>query len=93
MPEVSTQSTQQLFTMYSTEWCGSCKRLKYYFDTLGLKAGKDYQEINIDENEEAAELVEKINDGYRSVPTLVFKDNTTLTEPTDLEVSSKLSKF
>jgi mycoredoxin len=82
-----------LFTLYTTDWCGDCFRLKHHLAKLGLKAGQHFQEINIDQNPEAANIVESINDGYRSVPTLVFKDNSSLTEPSLSELDQKLQKL
>ena len=46
--------------------------------------------IRIDQDMEAREHVLKINNGYASVPTLVFPDGTTLTEPSFGELRHKL---
>jgi mycoredoxin len=52
--------------MFTTTWCGDCYRAKRF-----LKANRvEFEEINIDEDAEAAELVMKNNDGKRRVPTL-----------------------
>lgn len=60
--------------------------------TLGvLKASKvDYQYINIHQDFHARERVREINHGYESVPTLVFPDGRTLTEPSTGELSKEL---
>ena len=56
-----------------------------------LKQSKvEYDYINIRQNREAAEQVRAINDGYESVPTLVFPDGSTLTEPSARELKAKL---
>jgi len=47
-----------------------------------LKGAKvSYEYINIHEDDEARQYVREVNDGYESVPTLLFPDGTTLTEP------------
>lgn len=52
-----------------------------------------YQYINIFDDEEARGRVMEINHGYQSVPTLVFPDGTTLTEPSAEELSDKLKSM
>lgn len=53
----------------------------------GLEPGRDFTEINIEEDPEAAAMVEKLNDGYRSVPTFLLPNGESFHEPTtsDLE--------
>lgn len=76
-------------TMYSTTWCGYCKRLKSQLD----EAGVAYAEVNIEENEGAVQLVEKANGGNRTVPTLVFSDGTAMTNPSVQAVIEKLAEI
>ncbi|MEJ2759672.1 MAG: glutaredoxin domain-containing protein [Anaerolineales bacterium] len=56
-------------------------------------AGAPFQYVNIHKSEEAMKIVAKINKGNLSVPTLVFPDKTTLTEPTRPALLAKLAKF
>ncbi|MGO1203754.1 glutaredoxin domain-containing protein, partial [Cellulosimicrobium funkei] len=56
--------------MYSTTWCGYCRRLKTQLDAEGI----GYTEVNIEETPGTAEFVESVNDGNRTVPTVVFPD-------------------
>ena len=72
--------------MYSTSWCGYCKRLKSQLTDLGVT----FEEINIEEVPGTAEIVEKVNAGNRTVPTLVFSDGTSLTNPSAMAVKEKL---
>jgi mycoredoxin len=74
------------FTMYSTEWCGYCKRLKSQLNEIGIT----FEEINIEEVPGTAEIVEKVNGGNRTVPTLVFSDGTAMTNPSAKQVQEKL---
>ncbi|NXY98009.1 mycoredoxin [Streptomyces sp. BR123] len=54
-------------TMYSTTWCGYCRRLKTQLDREGIA----YNEINIELDPESAAFVEKANGGNQTVPTVL----------------------
>jgi glutaredoxin len=54
----------------------------------GAKANYEY--INIHEDDEASQFVREVNGGYESVPTLLFPDGTTLTEPSAGALKAKL---
>ncbi|MEW1887214.1 MULTISPECIES: mycoredoxin [unclassified Streptomyces] len=54
-------------TMYSTTWCGYCRRLKGQMDREGIA----YTEINIEQDPESAAFVEKANGGNQTVPTVL----------------------
>ena len=73
-------------TMFSTSWCGYCRRLKLQLDAAGVV----YDEVNIERDPEAAEFVENVNAGNRTVPTVRFPDGSALTNPSMAEVSAKL---
>jgi mycoredoxin len=74
-------------TMYSTGWCGYCRRLKSQLDSAGI----GYVEINIEEVPGAAEFVEKVNGGNQTVPTILFPDGSAATNPSLAEVRARLS--
>jgi mycoredoxin len=76
-----------MVTMYTTSWCGYCRRLKSGLDREGIP----YTEIDIEVVESAADIVTAANGGNRTVPTLVFADGTALTNPSVDEVKSKLA--
>ena len=73
--------------MYSTQWCGYCKRLKKMMQDVGI----DFAEVDIERVPGTAELVEKVNNGNRTVPTLVFVDGTAMTNPSLAKVQEKLA--
>jgi mycoredoxin len=75
------------FTIYSTPWCGYCHRLKGQLD----RAGISYTAVDIEEQPDAAEIVERVNGGNRTVPTLVFGDGTAMTNPSLAQVKAKLA--
>jgi mycoredoxin len=75
--------------MYSTSWCGYCKRLKSQLAELGIS----FEEINIEEVAGTAEIVEKVNGGNQTVPTLVFSDGSVMTNPSAKQVQEKLTQI
>jgi mycoredoxin len=74
-------------TMYSTQWCGYCHRLKSQLDREGIA----YEVVDIERVPDAARIVEEVNRGNRTVPTLVYADGTAQTNPSVAEVKSKLA--
>ncbi len=75
------------FTLYSTPWCGYCHRLKGQLEREGIV----FSEVDIEQQPEAATVVEIANNGHQTVPTLVFPDGTALTNPSVAQVKAKLS--
>ena len=53
-------------TMYTTEWCGYCKRLKSAMKQHGIS----FDEIDIEEHDEFGPMIEELTGGFRTVPTL-----------------------
>lgn len=52
--------------IYTTPWCPDCRAAKKFLADRGLS----YEEVDIEAVAEAAEIVMKLNDGMRKVPTL-----------------------
>ena len=75
------------FTMYSTPWCGYCYRLKAQLAREGI----EFEDVDITEVPEAAAIVEQVNSGNQTVPTLVFGDGTALTNPSLAQVRAHLA--
>ncbi len=57
------------------------------------RAKAPFEYVDISKNDTAKEIVRSINNGNESVPTLVFPDKTTLTEPSRSEVQAKLQEY
>lgn len=76
-----------MLTMYTTTWCGYCVRLKSGLQREGIT----FNEVNIELDDTAADLVMKVNGGNRTVPTLVFPDGTALTNPSLAQVKAQLA--
>lgn len=51
--------------VYTTQWCSDCWRAKRFLQENGV----DFSEIDIEQDDEAVELVMAKNDGKRRVPT------------------------
>lgn len=74
-------------TMYSTTWCGYCRRLKSQLTREGIP----YTEVNIEEHEDAAAYVEQVNNGNQTVPTVLFPDGSAMTNPSLAQVRERLA--
>lgn len=73
-------------TMYTTSWCGDCKQSKRFLS----RAGIPFEEIDIEDVPEAAEIVKGLNNGRRRVPTILIEGGPTLAEPSDRELGHAL---
>ena len=76
-----------MITMYSTPWCGYCRRLKSQMDREGIP----YTEIDIEADPKAADYVMSVNGGNQTVPTVVFADGTALTNPSLAQVKDRVA--
>ena len=76
-----------MITMYSTPWCGYCRRLKSQMDREGI----EYQVIDIEADPASADYVMSVNNGNQTVPTVTFADGSALTNPTIVQVKEKLA--
>ncbi|WP_219924385.1 mycoredoxin [Nocardioides campestrisoli] len=76
-------------TMYSTPWCGYCHRLRSQLDREGI----GYEVVDIEQVPEAAAIVEQVNGGNQTVPTLVYADGSAQTNPSLAQVKAKLAEL
>jgi len=72
--------------VYSTVWCPDCKRAKQFFGEQRVA----YTNVDIEHDKKAMAFVEKVNEGMRSIPTIVFPDGDVLVEPSNAELAQKL---
>ncbi len=75
------------FTMFTTPWCGYCHRLKSQLDREGIP----FSIVDIEQQPDAAFTVEQANGGNQTVPTLLFPDGTTLTNPSMAQIKDRLA--
>jgi mycoredoxin len=74
-------------TVFTTSWCGYCKRLKSELS----RAGIDFREIDIEAHADGAAVVAHVNDGNLTVPTVLFRDGSALTNPSAAQVSGRVA--
>ncbi|HET6634631.1 MAG TPA: mycoredoxin [Streptomyces sp.] len=79
-------------TMYSTTWCGYCRRLKGQMDREGI----GYSEVNIEQDPQSAAFVEQANGGNQTVPTVLVvsadgSKEQVMTNPSLAQVKAALS--
>jgi mycoredoxin len=87
MPQHPENPAPGTVTMYSTTWCGYCRRLKTLLDREGIA----YTEVNIETDETSADFVMSVNGGNQTVPTVLFPDGTAATNPSLQDVKDRLA--
>lgn len=68
-------------TIYSTFWCEDCRLTTSFLRERGVS----YREVNIDEDPDAEELVIRVNDGKRKIPTIEIAGRYFACSPFDAE--------
>ncbi|MDQ3962724.1 MAG: glutaredoxin family protein [Actinomycetota bacterium] len=58
-------------TMYSTTWCGHCRRLTRQLDEAGIA----YRVVDLDDHPQFGARIVAATGGYRTVPTLEIGDD------------------
>ena len=76
-------------TMYTTTWCGFCRRLKSQLAREGI----EMVEVDIERDPAAADFVMSVNGGNQTVPTLLFPDGTAMTNPSAKAVKARLAEL
>ena len=74
---------------YGAMWCGDTRRARNWFDKHEI----EYEWVDVDKDEEAAELVKSLNKGFRSIPTIVFGDGSRLAEPSTARLEEHARKL
>jgi mycoredoxin len=76
-------------TMYTTTWCGFCRRLKSQLARDGI----EMVEVDIERDPAAADFVMSVNGGNQTVPTVLFPDGTAVTNPSAKDVKRRLAEI
>jgi mycoredoxin len=79
-------STDNPIALYTSRFCGHSLAVERFMKKHQIP----FDQINIDDNAAARDRVKAINNGYASVPTLIFPDGSTLTEPSFRQLRAKL---
>jgi glutaredoxin len=74
--------------MYCTTWCPDCRRAKSFLKDRGIEV----QEVNIEDDPDAEDLVIRVNHGKRKVPTIQVGDRYFACSPFDpVKLASELN--
>jgi mycoredoxin len=76
-------------TMYTTQWCAFCRRLKSQLARDGITI----TEVDIERDPAAAEYVMSVNGGNQTVPTVVFPDGSVMVNPSALQVKKRMGEL
>jgi len=83
---LSEHTASDSLLVYGAHWCPDCRRSKAFLTEQRVP----FTFIDLEEHPEASEIVEGINGGSRTIPTIVFPDGSHLTEPSNEELAEKL---
>jgi thioredoxin reductase (NADPH) len=73
-------------TVYGATWCSDCKRAKKFLGEQRVH----YDWVDVEQDAAGLALVERVNNGKRIIPTIVFADASALIEPSNAELAAKL---
>lgn len=73
-------------TVFGADWCGDCRRSKIVLDRLQV----NYNYVDLETQPHHYDEVLRRNGGRRSIPVVVFPDDSHLTEPSARELSERL---
>jgi thioredoxin reductase (NADPH) len=73
-------------TVYGAPWCPDCRRTKKFLGEHRVS----YDWVDIDQNPGALRVVEELQGGGRTIPTVVFPDGGHFVDPTSEELAQKL---
>ena len=73
--------------MYTTTWCGYCRRLKSQMEREGI----GFTEVDIEREPRHGRVRHAVNGGNQTVPTLLFPDGSAATNPSIAQVADRLA--
>jgi mycoredoxin len=84
--DLYTTSPSQI-VMYTTEWCPDCRRAIFFFKRKGI----EYLNVDVKADKKAEAFVKELNNGNRSVPTIIFPNGSMMVEPSSSELEERFS--
>jgi thioredoxin reductase (NADPH) len=75
-----------VITVIGASWCPDCRRAKSFLADQRVA----YDWVDLETHPEATGIVERVNNGARAIPTIIFPDGSHLTEPGNDELADKL---
>ncbi len=85
MPRIGAASELPV-KVYGAPWCPDCRRFKKFLAEHRVP----FEWIDLDQDPEARRVVETLQQGGRTIPTIVFPDESYLLEPSDEALARKL---
>ena len=76
----------QKVILYGKPWCPMMAPVQRSLQASSV----DFEYVDVLQDAQAMARVREVNNGYESVPTLVFPDGSTMTEPSGSELRAKL---
>jgi thioredoxin reductase (NADPH) len=73
-------------TVYGAPWCPDCRRAKKFLAEQRVA----YEWVDIDKDVEGLRLVEELQKGGRTIPTIVFADGGLLVDPPNEDLARRL---
>jgi mycoredoxin len=73
--------------IYTSAACGDCRMAK----SILHRKNVPYVEISLEGDRRARRFVQRLNQGFASVPTIVFPDGSVLVEPSMPELTARFS--
>ena len=71
--------------VYGASWCPDCHRSKAFLSSHRIA----FDWVDIDQDKAGLAVVGRLQNGGRTIPTIVFPDGSQLFEPSDEELATK----
>jgi len=78
-------ATPAQIVIYTTEYCSDWARAKKFLEANNIP----HLRVGLEGNAATTDLVMKSNNGYQSVPTIIFPDGSVLIEPAWEDLKAK----
>jgi len=72
--------------VYGAPWCPDCRRAKAFLNEQRVP----YDWIDVDRDPEGLQFIERLQNGGRTIPTIIFADGSHLLEPSNAELAIRL---
>lgn len=72
--------------LYATTWCTDCTRIAQFLEEQEVP----FEWIDVEKDPEGLRFLERVNGGLQLVPTVVFQDESVMTNPSNEEIAAKL---
>ena len=83
---VKRELESQKIQIFGAMWCSDCVRAKRFLDEH--KLAYNWHDVTVDAT--AMAYVQRINNGMKSIPTILFMDGAILVEPSNRQLARKL---